>query len=113
MNILFVMEHRVNAGNTHAVATYSRVAEQFGHTIAFYGPHQAGMAGAKFSVDPRAFDRVIYLIESKLYRVSRLMEVAMLASVPRARRWVRVTHACCAFQTSGGIVQIAKPPSSE
>jgi len=88
MNILFVMEHRVNAGNTHAVATYSRVAELSGHTIAFYGPHQAGMAGAKFSVDPRAFDRVIYLIESKLYRVSRLMEVAMLASVPRARRWV-------------------------
>jgi hypothetical protein len=88
MKILFVMEHRVNAGNTHAVATYSRVAEQFGHTIAFYGPPQAGMAGAKFSVDPREFDRVIYLIESKLYRVSRLLEVAMLASVPRARRRV-------------------------
>jgi hypothetical protein len=88
MNILFVMEHRVNAGNTHAVATYGRVAEQFGHTIAFYGPRQPDMPGARFSVDPRDFDRVIYLIESKLYRVSRLMEVAILATVPRARRYV-------------------------
>ena len=85
MNILFVMEHRVNAGNTHAVANYIRVAEELGHTIAFFGPHHAGMAAAKFSTDPRAFDRVIYLIESKLYRVSRLQEVAMLATVPRAR----------------------------
>jgi hypothetical protein len=88
MNILFVMEHRNNAGNTHAVATYSRVAEQLGHSIAFYGPHQEGMAGAKFSVDPRGFDRVVYLIESKRYRASRLMEVALFAAVPRAHRWV-------------------------
>jgi hypothetical protein len=88
MNILFVMEHRVNAGNTHAVATYGRVAEELGHTLAFYGPRQADMPGARFSVDPRGFDRVIYLIESKLYRVGRLMEVAMLATVPRAHRYV-------------------------
>jgi hypothetical protein len=88
MKILFVMEHRVNAGNTHAVATYSKVAEKLGHTIAFYAPPQAGMPDAKFSTDPRGFDRVVYLIESKMYRVGRLMEVAMFSTVPRAHRRV-------------------------
>ena len=34
MKILFVMKHRGNAGNTHAVADYMRVAPQFGHEVA-------------------------------------------------------------------------------
>ena len=37
MNILFVMKYRGNAGNTHAVANYMRVAPKYGHTVAIYG----------------------------------------------------------------------------
>ena len=40
LNILFVMKHRGNAGNTHAVANYMRVAPEHGHSVAIYGtPH--------------------------------------------------------------------------
>ena len=37
MKFLFVMKHRGNAGNTHAVADYMRVAPQFGHEVSLYG----------------------------------------------------------------------------
>ncbi len=46
MNILFVMKHRGNAGNTHAVANYMRVAPKYGHTVAIYGEPQLVCAGA-------------------------------------------------------------------
>jgi hypothetical protein len=35
MNILFVMEHRVNAGNTHAIENYIRVGNELGHRWRF------------------------------------------------------------------------------
>src|ERR1043166_4661096 len=35
------------------------------------------------------------------------------AKPPRVRKCVVVTHACCAFQTIGGIVQTMKTPSSQ
>lgn len=88
MKILFVMEHRVNAGNTHAITNYSRVGDQMGHTIAFFGPPQPNMPGARFSTDVRDFDRVVFLFESKLYRVKHLQEVALLSTFPRHRRFV-------------------------
>jgi hypothetical protein len=88
MNILFVMEHRVNAGNTHAVVTYSQVAEELGHTVAFYGPPQPSMPGARFSTDARDFDRVVYLFESKLYRAKPVLELRLLVNIPRRRRYV-------------------------
>lgn len=88
MNILFVMEHRNNAGNTHAIANYMRVGEDLGHNVAFFGPSQPNMPGVKFSTDPTAFDRVVYLFESKLYRINRLQEVNMLCSIPRRHRYI-------------------------
>lgn len=88
MNILFVMEHRNNAGNTHALANYMRVANDLGHRIAFFGPSQPDMPGVNFSTDPTAFDRVVYLFESKLYRINRLQEVNMLSSIPRQHRYI-------------------------
>ena len=82
MNILFVIEYRANAGNTHAIANYCRVGAELGHAIAFHGPSQPQVVAgfylppetqiARFSTDPRAFDRIIYLFESKLHRVKRL-----------------------------------------
>lgn len=88
MNILFVMEHRGNAGNTHAIANYVRVGEELGHKIAFFGPPQPNMPGVRFSTDPCAFDRVVYLFESKLYRVNRLQEATLLATIPRRHRYI-------------------------
>ena len=88
MNILFVMEPRGNAGCTHALANYMRVGEGLGHKIALFGESQADMIGVRHSTDPRGFDRVIYVFESKLYRASRLQEVALLGAVPREHRYV-------------------------
>ena len=53
MNILFVMKHRGNAGNTHAVANYMRVAQKHGHTIAMYGAPQPHLPELRFSTDVR------------------------------------------------------------
>ena len=47
VNILFVMKHRGNAGNTHAVANYMRVAPKYGHAVAMYGERAAAPAGAE------------------------------------------------------------------
>jgi hypothetical protein len=96
MKILFVIEPRDNAGNMHAIANYTRVAPELGHEIAFYGPPQPTVIdglylptwNARFSTDVGAFDRVIYLFESKLYRAKKLQEVALLANIPREHRYI-------------------------
>lgn len=88
MNILFVVELVANRCCTHALANYMRVGDALGHTIAFYGEPRADLPGLRFSTDVRAFDRVVYLFESQLYRVRRLSEVRLLANVPRAHRFV-------------------------
>ncbi|PRQ02452.1 hypothetical protein ENSA5_22700 [Enhygromyxa salina] len=95
MNILFVMEHRCNAGNTHALVNYMRVGAALGHTIAFFGEPCADLPGVNFSTDVGAFDRVVYLFESRIYRVKRLAEVNLLANVPRAHRFVLDADAKC------------------
>lgn len=88
MNILFVMKHRGNAGNTHAVANYIRVAPKYGHQVALFGAPQAHMPALQFSTDIRAFDAVAYLFESEIYRLPRLYEAALLATMPRGRRLI-------------------------
>ena len=88
MNILFVMKHRGNAGNTHAVANYIRVAPKYGHSVALYGEPQQHLPALKFSTDVRSFDRIIYLFESEIYRIKRMHEVTMLGTFPRRRRLI-------------------------
>lgn len=88
MNILFVMKHRGNAGNTHAVANYIRVAPKFGHHVAMYGEPQVHLPEIKFSRDVRAFDRAAYLFESEIYRLSRLEEVMLLGAIPKRHRMI-------------------------
>jgi hypothetical protein len=82
------MELRGNAGNTHALATYVRVAQDLGHTLARYDMPQPHLPDMRFSTDVRSFDRVVYLFESKLYRVKRLQEVTVLGSIPRQHRFI-------------------------
>jgi len=88
MKILFVMEHRGNAGNTHAVANFVRAGADHGHTVAVYGPPQANLPSLPFTTDAGAFDSVVYLFESKLHFIERLRQVALLAETPRRRRFV-------------------------
>ncbi len=88
MNVLFVMKHRGNAGNTHAIANYMRMAPRHGHTVALYGAPLPWLPDLRFSTDIGAFDRVVYLFESELYRVKRLQEVALLAAFPKPHRLV-------------------------
>lgn len=88
MNILFVMKHRGNAGNTHAVANYIRVAPKYGHNVAIYGEPLDYLSEIKFSKDVRAFDRAAYLFESEIYRLSRLEEVSLLGAIPKRQRMI-------------------------
>jgi hypothetical protein len=88
VNVLFVMKHRGNAGNTHAVANYIRVAPKYGHTVALYGEPQAHLPELRFSTDICAFDRVVYLFESEIYHIGHLKETAMLARFPRRHRLI-------------------------
>lgn len=88
MNFLFVMKHRGNAGCTHAVANYMRVAPRYGHRVAIYGKPVWYIRGLEFSEDIHEFDRVIYVFESELYRLNRLREVAMFATFPKRERTI-------------------------
>lgn len=88
MNILFVMKHRGNAGNTHAVADYMRIASSFGHRVALFGEKLPWLPDLDFSTDIHAFDKVVYLFESELYRVNPLQEVALLGRFGRGDRLI-------------------------
>lgn len=88
MNILFVMKHRANAGNIHAVADYMRIGKKFGHNIALFGTSQPWLPDVNFSTDVKAFDKVVYLFESEIYRVKRLQEVALMGYRPREDRLI-------------------------
>lgn len=88
MKILFVMKFSPDKGSIHALANYMRVGARLGHTVALYGPPQADTTDVHFSTDAQAFDRVIFLFESDLYRVHRLQEATLLGTFPRERRFV-------------------------
>ncbi len=88
MNILFVMKHRGNAGNTHAVANYIRVAPKYGHNVALFGYPQASLPEIKFTRDVKPFDRIAFLFESEFYRLNRLEDATMLGSIPRRHRMI-------------------------
>jgi hypothetical protein len=88
VNILFVMKHRGNAGNTHAIATYMRVAPRYGHRVAMYGEPLPYLPELQFSTNVKSFDRVVYLFESELYRLKPLQEVAMLGMIPKRHRLI-------------------------
>lgn len=88
MNILFVMKHRGDAGNTHAVANYMRVAPRYGHSVAIYGKPIWYVPELQFSLDIQSFDRVVYVYESELYRIKPMQEAVVLAKFPRQHRLI-------------------------
>ncbi len=88
MKILFVIDKRVNAGSIQAVANYVRAGDALGHTIALYGERDPDFPNVRFSTDVRAFDFVLFIIESGFRWMSRLQLAHILSSIPRHRRAV-------------------------
>jgi hypothetical protein len=88
MKILFVTDRRVNAGSIQALAGYVRAGDELGHMIAVYGPPDPRYPGIRVSADPRAYDFVVFLFESKLRWLNGLQLASLLTAVPRHRRAV-------------------------
>jgi hypothetical protein len=88
MNILFVMKHRGNAGSTHAVANFMRLAPKYGHSVAIFGTPIWYVPELKFSMDITEFDRVVYLFETELFQIKPLHQAIMLARFPRQDRLI-------------------------
>jgi Glycosyl transferases group 1 len=86
MNILFVMDKRVDRGSIQAAANYVRAGAQCGHTIALYGREEPNFPGLHFSTDIAAFDYVVFIIESSQKWMSGLIMPRILSAVPRERR---------------------------
>ncbi len=88
MNILFVMKHRGNAGSTHAIANYMRLAPAYGHSVAIFGTPIWYIPDLQFSTEIAGFDRVVYLFETELYRVPPLHQAILLDQFPRQHRLI-------------------------
>ncbi|MGE3701333.1 MAG: hypothetical protein AB7G08_21405 [Hyphomicrobiaceae bacterium] len=91
MNVLVVMKHRGDAGNTHAVANYMRLAPNHGHSVAIYGTPIWYVPELQFSTDVGSFDRVMYVYESELYRIRRMSEAVILSRFPQSHRLIMDT----------------------
>ena len=91
VNVLVVMKHRGDAGNTHAVANYMRLAPKHGHAVAIFGTPIWYVPELRFSTDIRSFDRVMYVYESELYRIGRMSEAIILARFPQGHRLIMDT----------------------
>jgi hypothetical protein len=88
LNILFVMKTRGDAGSTHAIANYARVAPRHGHSVAIYGTPISYVPDLPLTTDIRRFDRVVYLFESEIYQIKPMREAVILARLPRAARLI-------------------------
>lgn len=88
MNVLFVMKCRGNAGSTHAVANYIRLAPEYGHSAAIFGSPIWYIPELRFSMDIEDFDRVVYLFETELYGILPLHQAIMLGHFPRRHRLI-------------------------
>src|SRR5262249_37946257 len=79
-------DRRVDAGSIQAVAAHVRAGDELGHTLAVYGQEALNFPGVRFSTDVGAFDRVVFIFESKLRWLSGLQLAHVLSGVPRGRR---------------------------
>ncbi len=88
VNVLFVLDKRVNAGSIQAVANYVRAADELGHTMAMYGRPDPSFPSIRFSTSPDLFDYVVFISESGLERLKRLDLAHILSTVPWERRFI-------------------------
>ena len=90
VNVLVVMKHRGNAGNTHAVANYMRLAPKHGHSVAIFGTPIWYVPELQFSTDIRSFDRVVYVYE--FGALPHRSDAARPSSSPDFRRAAPADH---------------------
>src|SRR5262245_27177039 len=86
MKILLAMDRRVDRGSIQAAANYGRAGDDLGHVIALYGHANPAFPDLRFSTDLRAFDYVVFLVESWRHWMSGLRMPRLLGEVPRQRR---------------------------
>jgi hypothetical protein len=86
VNILLMMERRLNAGSIQAVANYVRAGDELGHTVALYGRPDPRFPGVRCSTDVKSFDRVLIIVEFGMRWMTGLRMLGVLSQVPRARR---------------------------
>src|SRR5262245_43076935 len=86
MNILFVIERRIDAGSIHALAKYVRAGEKFGHKLAIFGTPDQRFPEFIFTTELHVFDFVIFIFESSLNWMSGLQLTYLLTKVSRSRR---------------------------
>jgi hypothetical protein len=86
VNILFVMERRINAGSIQALANYVRAGKRLAHHIALYGASDPAFPEIPCSTELDAFDHIIFIFESKLSAFTGLQLARLLTLVPRSRR---------------------------
>lgn len=86
MNILFVMDRRVNAGSIQAVAAYVRAGDERGHTISLYGRPDPRFPTVRFSTRISDADYLVFILESGLGWLSGLRLPRILSDIPRSRR---------------------------
>jgi hypothetical protein len=88
MNVLFVMDRRVNAGSIRAVAGYVAAGDKLGHRFALYGHPDDRFPGIRFAADADGVDYVVFIVESSLSWMTALRLPRILAAVPRECRVV-------------------------
>lgn len=86
MNILFMMDRRVNAGSIQAVARYISAGNQLGHNVAVYGQPDPSFPDIRCSTDIRNFDYLVMVVEFGLRWMTALRMLSVLSEMPRARR---------------------------
>jgi hypothetical protein len=86
MKILLAMDRRLDRGSIQAAACYLRASDEVGHPISLYGRNDPAFPELRFSTDLRAFDYVVFLVESWRHWMSALRMPRILREVPRRRR---------------------------
>lgn len=86
MNILFVMEPRINAGSIQAIGSYTKIARKLGHKVAVYGNKLPGFNNIFFTKDINLYDYAIFIFESNLYWINKLKITKILSTFDKSKR---------------------------
>ena len=86
MNILFVMETRINAGSIQAVGSYTKIARKLGHKVAVYGNKLLGFSNIFFTKKINSYNYVIFIFESNLDWINKLQLTKILSTFDRSKR---------------------------
>jgi hypothetical protein len=86
MNVLFVMDRRVDAGSIQAICNYARAGNELGHRFALFGRPDSRFPHLRLTTKAFSFDYVVFVVESSLDWMDALRMPRLLREVPRERR---------------------------